>query len=351
MKSDFERALESICGDARAISASTLAMLSSPSRAERAAFAAVWMTLSPDARRAIISRMFEASEASVDLDLWDLFRHCLGDDDADVRTMAIEGLWEDERADLVALLLPIVNNDPVDQVRAAAATALGRFLYLAECDELDQELGAAVREALERIVLDRTQPIAVARRALESLAHIDDERIRGLIDWAYEHGDELLRASALFAMGRSADPVWADTVLEELESESPAIRYEAAHASGEIQIQRAVEPLIALAHGSDADIRLAAIWALGQIGGPRARHTLQRLADSADENTALAAEEAIAELQFCKTGMNLMVTELDDQTSEAWDDDELEQDDETYGGDDDEAEEEWDDEPLDLDSL
>jgi len=357
MKSDFERALEALGLDTTAISASTLSMLSSPSRAERAAFAGFWSTLALDARRAIMTRMYEAAEASVDLDYWDLFRHCLTDADASVRATAIEGLWEDERADLVALLLPLAVSDPSEQVRASAASALGRFLYLAECEELEPRQGAAIRVALEGIVLDHSQPIEVARRALESLAHIDDERIRGLIDWAYEHGDERLRASALFAMGRSADAVWADTVLEELSSDAPAVRYEAAHASGEIQIQRAVEPLIALTSGSDADIRLAAIWSLGQIGGQRARTALERLADSSDESTALAAEEAIAELEFCKTGMDLLVAEFDDETTgdEQWVDDDAEADEEAADDAESEGEDledlvDWDDEPVDLDS-
>ncbi len=352
MKSDFERALEYLGLDASAISTTTLSMLSSPSRTERAAFAGFWPTLALDARRAIITRMYEASEANVDLDFWDLFRHCLTDDDAQVRVMAIEGLWEDERADLVTLLLPLAQRDPAEQVRAAAASALGRFLYLAECEEFDPRQGTVIRNALESIVLDQSQPIDVARRALESLAHVDDERIRGLIDWAYEHGDERLRASAIFAMGRSADAAWADTVLEELQSDTPAVRYEAALASGEIQIQRAVEPLIALTTTGDADIRLAAIWSLGQIGGQRARHALERLADSADESTALAAEEAIAELEFCRSSMDLLVAEFNDETSgaERWvdDDESIDEDEETV--DDDDSLADWDDEPLDLDS-
>ncbi|NLG26429.1 MAG: HEAT repeat domain-containing protein [Chloroflexi bacterium] len=354
MRTDFELALEALRQDTQRITSLTLSRLSAPSRAERAAFARLWETFDVLARRAVVTRLAEAAEDSVDLDYADLYRLFLGDADAAVRRSAIDGLWEDERLDLVATFMQLLAKDPDDAVRAAAATALGRFVFMAECDELEERHGAAIRSALEGVVLDYSQPVEVARRALESLAHINDERVRGMIDWAYEQGDELLRISAVFAMGRSADATWAETVLEELASEQPALRYEAARACGEIQITRAVEPLIALANGSDDDIRMVAIWSLGQIGGDRARRSLERLAESRSEIVAQAAEDALAELEFCTRDLDLLVTKYGDAEMEGehWSDDEDDDDalsDEDGGELEDDADD-WEDEPLDLDS-
>lgn len=344
MRTDFELALKALSQDTKNISLITLSRLSAPSRVERAAFARLWKTFDVLARRAVVTRLAEAAEDSVDLDYADLFRLLLSDSDADVRRSAIDGLWEDERLDLIATFVQLLAQDPVDAVRAAAATALGRFVFMAECDELEKRHFVAIRSALESIVLDYNQPIEVARRALESLAHINDERVRGMIDWAYEQGNELLRISAVFAMGRSADATWTETVLAELASEQPALRYEAARACGEIQITRAVEPLIALANGSDDDIRMVAIWSLGQIGGERARRSLERLAESRSEIVVQAAEDALAELEFCTRDLDLLVTEYDDAEieDEHWfDEDESELDDDA---------DDWEDEPLDFDS-
>lgn len=353
MRTEFEQALDALRQNTQTISKVTLTRLSAPSRADRDAFARLWATLDVLARRAVVTRMAEAAEENVDLDYGDLYRLLLDDDDPDVRRCAIEGLWEDERADLVTAFLRLLTDDAAPSVRAAAATALGRFVYMAECDELAQRHGDAIRQALEGVALDPGQPIEVVRRAIESLAHINDERIRGLIDWAYEQGEELLRISAVFAMGRSADTVWSETVLEELASEMPALRFEAARACGEIQIPRAVESLIALANGHDDDVREVAIWSLGQIGGDRARRSLERLANSTTEATALAAEEALAELEFCSSELNLLVAEYDDSTLDAehWSDEDDDEDEEADAASEDEADDDdWEDEPLDLDS-
>ena len=352
MKTDFELALERLGQDPTNIPYRTLAMLSGPSRAERAAFAEFWVTLNIEARRAIITRMFETSEDSFELDFQDLFRHCLADPDATVRCYAVEGLWEDERTDLISHLLRLVVHDPDNDVRAAAATSLGRFLYLAECEELAPRYAQNIRDTLERIILDHSEPISVSRRALESLAHVSDERIRGLIDWAYEQGDELLRVSAVFAMGRSAESTWSDVVLQELESGSPDIRYEAARACGEIQIQRAVEPLIALTDTRDRDIQMVAIWSLGQIGGDRARQVLEQLAASTDDDLAEAASEALADLEFGIMSMDLLVHEYDDSLSQdlltdVEDEDDSDEDQDANA---ENAEDPWEDEPLDLDN-
>jgi len=122
--------------------------------------------------------------------------------------------------------------------------------------------------------------------------------VADLIREAYVATEEKVRVSAVFAMGRSADPCWAKHVLRELSSPSPAMRYEAAIACGELQLDAAVLDLEELADDSDPEVQEAALWALGQIGGDKAREILEFYRDAEDEATRAAAESALDELTF-----------------------------------------------------
>jgi hypothetical protein len=140
--------------------------------------------------------------------------------------------------------------------------------------------------------------IEVRRRALEGLAYVDLPDVRELIHMAYYDEEPLLRQSALFAMGRSADRRWAKFVLAELESREEAMRFEAAVAAGELGLSAAVQSLIGLLDDRDRTVREAAATSLGQIGGPAARRALEAAAGTGDETLADAAEAALEELRF-----------------------------------------------------
>ena len=61
----------------------------------------------------------------------------LGDEDAEVRTSAINGLWEHEDPALIHPLVHLLRTDQAVIVRATAATALGKFIKMRELEELD----------------------------------------------------------------------------------------------------------------------------------------------------------------------------------------------------------------------
>lgn len=267
----------------------------------------------PDAQRtALLAGMVESAEADFELQFTELYRVALDDVLPEVRRLAIEGLWEDERLDLIRILIALLESDPSDMVRAAAASSLGRYIYMAECDELDSTRGARVREALEHA--HASQSLEVARRALESLAFINADAITRLIDAAYAHADPLMRQSAVFAMGRSADRFWSETVLAELHSDEAAMRFEAARASGEIRLTRAVPMLARLISGDrDAEVQAMAVWAMGEIGGKRARQLLERLVEGEDEALSLAAEEALEGLGFANPEFDMFIFEPEDE--------------------------------------
>ncbi len=310
MDSQFELALRDLAEGADGPSPELLMILSGPTRAESESFAVCWQALDVDRRRAAIARMVELAEERFELDFIALFRECLSDSDPVVRRHAVEGLWEYERADLVEPLARIIREDPDVLVRAMAATSLGRFVYQAECDELDEVRGDCARSVLEETIAKPGEDIEVVRRALESIAYVNDERVREAIDRAYEHEDERMRQSAVFAMGRSADDYWSDIVLEELHASSAAMRYEAVRASGELQLRNGVDRLIALIDDPDTEVQSMAIWALGQIGGKRAQTALERIVEGSGEALASAAAEALDEMEFASYPMDLFVHEL-----------------------------------------
>lgn len=346
MSSEFDAALRELADDDRPLTCDMLANLSGPTRSECQALVDCLSGLSEERRREAVARMVSHAEEDFRLDYGDLFRCCLDDGDPKVRRYAVEGLWEDEGIDLVEPLQTMLSNDPDVEVRAAAATALGRFVFLAECEELDQRCGAMVRDSLQRVIFDEGEEIEVARRAIESIAYINDDEVRRIINWAYGHEDTRMRESAVFAMGRSAEPWWAETVLAELRDGSPSIRFEAARACGELGLEPAVGQLIELVAYPDREVQEIALWALGQIGNKRARAALERFAGGDDEAVAAAAREALGELEFSSWSFDLMVHVL--EGSDVVDDDVPDDDgeDEPDGGESDS--DEWPDDFLEI---
>jgi HEAT repeat protein len=261
-------------------------------------FAARWATISAARRRRVMSALVEIAEVNFTVDFNDIFRLGLNDGDEEVRTYSVDGLWEDESPGLVDSLLTMLCSDPSIMVRAAAATGLGRFVLLTELEELDEELGRRIVEALWEVLEDSQEALEVRRRVVEAISFSGDERVHEVIEQAYRHTAERMRVSAIFSMGRSADPGWGSTVVSELTSRNPEMRYEAARACGELELREAVPSLIHLIVDPDREVQQAAISALGKIGGQEARRALQACCESDDEVIATAGDEALGELEF-----------------------------------------------------
>ncbi len=294
----FEDALRSVGDERASLSSVVLYALSDPSKAEVQLFREQWPGLPVQRRRRVVELLVENAEANFELDFRALFRVTLEDEDEQVRRASVEGLWEDEEATLILPLVRLLRQDDAMAVRAAAAGSLGRFLLLVELEELDERHGRLIRGALLEAIDSPEEDVEVRRRAIESIAYWGDECVRDIIAAAYEDLDESMRLSAVFSMGRSVDRFWADIVQSELSSPTPAMRYEAARACGELELKEAVPELIHLISDPDREVQFAAINALGQIGGRRARRALERCCASADEVTRLVAEDALAELRL-----------------------------------------------------
>jgi HEAT repeat protein len=298
MSNKLDACLVSLADESRPVRTINLADISDLSRSEVAVFQAAWRDLHPARRLELISAMVEQAETNIHLIFHAALRACLTDDDAQVRRLAIEGLWEDERVNLVAPLAEILGHDTSADVRAAAATSLGRFVLLGVLGDIAERPAQEAEDALHAAWRRSGEPVAVRRRVLESLSYTDTPDLHAMVNDAYYSDDALMRQSAIFAMGRSANPRWNKSVLAELNAPDAAMRFEAAEAAGEMAIRAAVQPLIHRLDDTDEDVREAAALALGKIGGPAARRALEMLVAGDDERLAEAATEALEELLF-----------------------------------------------------
>ena len=96
----------------------------------------IWPQIALKRRRQIVARLVELAEDNVQLSFDAIFKMLLTDPDAEVRTLAISGLWENEEPSLMESFIRLLRKDGSAKVRAAAATALGTSDELAAvgCD-------------------------------------------------------------------------------------------------------------------------------------------------------------------------------------------------------------------------
>jgi HEAT repeat protein len=273
---------------------STLAGLSGLGPGDMSSFREVWDEFITERRIQIISRLSELAEDNLELNFDAIFRYCLTDPDEDIRSLAIEGLWESEDNSLIEPFITLLEEDESDKVQSAAAIALGKYAILAELGKLRNENKEKVQESLLGAIDDRNKSTEVIRRVLESAAPLSIPDVRDAINDAYYSNDPGLMISAIYSMGKSCDSSWLPVLIQETKNDDPEIRYEAAGACGELEDERAVPSLIKLANeDDDIDVRMAAIQALGKIGSLSARECLKLCLESYNDAVKEAAEEAL----------------------------------------------------------
>jgi HEAT repeat protein len=254
----------------------------------------------------------ELGESDMLLSFEALGRFALNDSDPKVRQLAIRTLWDYDASDLIPVLIDMMANDRDTEVRAAAASALGRFIYLGELEEIPEKTLHRVEDRLLQTCQGSADTL-IRRRALEALGFSSREEVSRLIENAYASGDTDWMASALFAMGRSANEDWTPMVRDMLESLHPAIRLEAARAAGELEISASVPRLVELLNDSDDDVRLASIWSLSQVGGEGVREVLQKMyEETEDDSEAELLESALDNLSFTEDLQLYSILDLPD---------------------------------------
>ncbi len=287
MTDTFGSMLENLRNPREPLKAALLYHLSAPLAEDFEAFRAAWPATPVERRRLLLARMLEAAEASFELDFREAATFALADDDEEVRRLAIANLWEDVSPEFMERLLHVLENDIAERARAAAAQSLGRYVLLGELGKYDATKARRVEEALLLICESTEETLEVQRRALEALSYSGRDEIPPLIEDAYYHSDPKMRASAVFAMGQSADERWERYVLASLDDPSAEMRYEATRAAGELEIADALPRLTELMHDSDREVMEAAIWAVGMVGGTEARRALLKLSEETNDGSLL----------------------------------------------------------------
>lgn len=293
----FQRALEALRQPETSLTAETAYSLSDLDGDNLIAFQDLWDEMPVERRRSLISRLVETAEMNFELDFSAIIFPALDDSDFEVRLAAIEGILEDSPRRVIERLMQIAQDDPYTDVRAAAVQALGQFVLQGELGKLPAALNTRLQELVLALYRDSQEDLDVRRRALEAIGNCSRDGVLDMIRQAYNADDLMMRVSAVFAMGRTCDDVWQPQILEELSSDQPEMRYEAARAAGELELRPALPRLAELAYDDDRQIQEMAIWSLGEIGGKVSTKVLNDLAKLAENTNDEVLAEAVAEAQ------------------------------------------------------
>jgi len=259
----------------------------------------IWPGVTLSRKQTLLEELKTLAEADTLVSFDDFGRALLTDPDPIVRTHAIRLLHESEDLKLVPTYLDILKDDSDTTVRREAANLLNLFVDLGELDEIPENIYHQVEDALLASA-NSEDDVRVRRTALESLGYSSRPEVITLIESAFHREDPHWQASALHAMGRSADDRWTDDVLHSLVNDDDRIRRAAVEAAGDLAIAPARPILLEmLSEEEEPDITSAVIWSLSQIGGEDVRTYLENLLDQTDDDEQLAfLEDALDNLTF-----------------------------------------------------
>ncbi len=322
----FQQLLDALLDVNTPLNPRFLYRLSDLDGAELAQFKQTWPKIPDWRRQSLMEDLETLGEDDLLLSFEAICSFAIHDNEPKVRLPAVRALWEYEQPDLIPDFLAILNTDSQAEVRAAAATALGKYVYLGELEEISPEELRMVEDQLLEVA-NHAQSTLVRRKALEALGFSSRDEVPLLIETAYASGNKDWVASALFAMGRSANERWEPQVLAMLENNLPPIRLEAARAAGELEIHQALPELMELLNDPDQDVQDAAVWSLSQIGGEGVRETLeQRFQDTEDDDEADYLTEALDNLSFTEDMQLYTLFDFPENGNEQ--DDEIDEEDE-----------------------
>jgi HEAT repeat protein len=277
-----------------------------------AALLLIWPKVTLERKLTLLEDLIELADADTLVSFDDLARALLADPEGLIRARAIRLLQECEDVKLIPSLIHILAKDDEVEARAAAAAALGWYVYKGELEEIPSTVLRSTEAALLKAA-GAQEVSLVRRRALEALGYSSRPEVVSLIEAAYHQQDPDWIASALFAMGRSQDQQWGRKIVAQLHTPDESVRLEAIRASGELGLESARRSLLdLLADEEDTDLRHEIIWALSEIGGEGVRDGLQELLDTAwDEEEADFLGEALENLYFTEDLTHFDILDVD----------------------------------------
>lgn len=294
-------------------------------------FMDVWPSVKPNRKLLLLNELLQHLDSDNLVSYEDIGRALLDDEDGEVRALAIGLLAESNDPKLASKLIDIFLTDTELAPRMEAAQLLGEFVLLGELEELNPELKTKIEDALISVIRGEENP-ALRKRALESLGYSSREEMVNIIESAFQRADPTWVASALHAMGLSHDDRWNDDVVSKLLDEDPRIRFAAAEAAGELNIEAAAPIMLQMLEDEeeDDDVISATIWSLSQIGGEDARiYIVNLIENTEDEDLVAFLEDALENLDFNEELDKFDLLSLDEDDLEDLDElDELEDEEE-----------------------
>jgi HEAT repeat protein len=284
-------------------------------------------------RIALLKRIVETMDYMTDYSA--VLKDYLDDPEAEVRRLAIQGLWDYPDPEFMSLLLAAAKQDPDDQVRCQAIVTLGRYIYEGEManydfdfepvdetlrlNELSKEDFLEIKKFLLGIYRDENRSLDERRYAVEALSFCHDEEVLAIIEQAYTDANPKMKVSAIFGMGRNGNERWTEAILKDLYNPTPELQREAIRAAGEIGLTEAGKDLWRLTYSEDRETQLEAIWALGQSGWEGAFERLDELSLLSTDPEIQETAEAALEEWYIYSGA--LADEMFDENGLEWDDD------------------------------
>lgn len=314
-KPSFQTVLAALGDETTAFPNRYLPLFSDLPPADVSALGKQWPILAKKRKRTLLNKLVELYQSDTLLSFEALSASLLNDPDEQIRADALRLLAESEDTHLLPRLTQLAENDPSPEVRVQAAQVLGRFVELGELDEIPTETRQVVEESLLRVA--RAESAEVQRAAVEALGFSSRPEVDTLIQHAFSLHDPKWVASALLAMGRSANAQWEDSVLARLDDPHDDIRRAAVQAAGELRLESARQFLFDLLEEEEDNATfIAGIWALSQIGGEEVRITLQSLLDEAEDDDMVEfLEDALDNLDLTDqmNSFDLLAIDPDDE--------------------------------------
>jgi len=296
----FNQVLEALLDDRQTFPGLYLHQFSDLEGPDLETLKSTWNQIIPDRRLALLEDLENLAEEEMIVSFDAVASFALSDSDPRVRRTAVNLLWECEDLHLVPVFIKMLKQDADENVRSAAATALGQFIYLGELEEIPEKTLHQIEDVLLAVIQGQ-DTVLVRRHALESMGFSSRSEVPALITRAYESGEQEWLVSSLFAMGRSADDRWEPEVKRMINHPEAEVQVEAVRAAGELELSSTRRSLLALLEDElvDEEVYYQAVWALSKIGGDDVRETLESLLENAeeDEDTDFI-EQALENLTF-----------------------------------------------------
>jgi HEAT repeat protein len=256
-------------------------------------FGQLWLEWSDERVLELVKRMVTLCEEQPDVEFEAVYKQGLLYHSHVVRLDSLTGLDESDDRTLIKPLCRMMTGDSSSEVRAAAAETLVHLSALAQAGKLAPRDEKTLTDELFDVLNDESELDAVKLKALEAVSVFGGDRLAPYLEAAWSAGDLSARQSSIYAMGHTSDPKWADRVVEDLEHDVIAVRYEATMAIGELGDESHLHALEGPLDDEDLTVQLAAISAVERIGGDIAKNMLELQLVSSEPRVVELVQQAL----------------------------------------------------------